>query len=227
MIGNRMVYAAQLIGTLGILAFVPTNLGKLAAFLVWWAITFRTISKPELVMVAVACVFFTAMNALTLQQGIFAFAHPDILLMPYYELVMWGFYLLNTRRMVNGPAPESRMWQVWALAIIYAAAFGAIPDQQVLFGVTAVLLAVGLALFHEPRDLAYVGYMVLMGGAIEYTGVWSGQWGYPGDPIGGVPPWFITLWGGVGLFLRRLVLPYVVRFEHARRERHGADDRGL
>ena len=34
----------------------------------------------------------------------------------------------------------------------------------------------------------------------------------PGDPPGGVPLWFITLWGGVGLFLWRLALPLLRRF---------------
>ena len=82
-----------------------------------------------------------------------------------------------------------------------------------LFAVTATLLVIGLLLFHEPQDLAYTGYMILLGAAIEYTGVYSGQWGYPGEPLGGVPLWFITLWGGVGLLLRRLVLPFVQRFE--------------
>ena len=96
---------------------------------------------------------------------------------------------------------------------MFAAAFGLIPDQVILLWVTAVLLAIGLGFFHECRDLAYVGYMVLLGAAVEYTGVHSGEWFYPNDPMGGVPLWFVTLWGGVGLFLRRLVLPILVRFE--------------
>jgi hypothetical protein len=66
--------------------------------------------------------------------------------------------------------------------------------------------------FHEKLDLAYAGYMILVGALIEYTGVWSAQWGYPGSPPGGVPLWFITMWGGVGLFTRRLVLPILRRY---------------
>ena len=99
------------------------------------------------------------------------------------------------------------------MALLYALAFATIPDQTLLLLVTAGLLLVALILFHEPQDLAYTGYMILLGAAIEYTGVYSGQWGYPGEPLGGVPLWFITLWGGVGLLLRRLVLPFVQRFE--------------
>jgi hypothetical protein len=155
------------------------------------------------------------MNAASLKQGIFAFSAPDLLGMPVYELLMWGFYLLHTRRMLDGPAPQGRRATVWVLALLYAAAFATIHDGNVLLLVTGVLLAVSLLLFHERLDLAYTGYLIAFGAAIEYTGVLSGQWHYPGNPLGGVPLWFITLWGGVGLFLRRLVVPILARHEGA------------
>lgn len=199
--------------TLLILAFVPTNLGKLVAFLLIWLLTFGRLSKVEAIFFVVVCLFFTGMNAASLEQGIFAFAEPDILRMPYYELLMWGFYLLHTKRLLGGAAPQDRRIGVWVLALLYSAAFASIHDGDTLLLVTGGLLAIGLILFHERADLAYAGYLVLLGAAIEYTGVWSGQWGYPGDPAGGVPLWFVTLWGGVGLFLRRLVLPILERFE--------------
>jgi len=203
----------QVPATLAILALVPTNPGKLVAFVRVWALTFGRISKVEAVFFAVACVFFPAMNAASLAQGIFAFTAPDFLRMPVWEVLMWGFYLLHTRRVLGGAAPSGRRTAVWTLALLYAAAFATIHDGNVLLAVTGVLLGLGLVLFHERADLAYCGYMVLLGAAIEYTGVLSGQWAYPGDPPGGVPLWFVTLWGGVGLFLRRLVLPLLARFE--------------
>lgn len=205
----------QLAGTLAILAVMPTNMGKLLVMLALWALTFSRFSRVEMVFFATACLFFTGMNAASLNQGIFAFRHPDLLGMPVYELFMWGFYLMHTKRFLGGPAPQGRRPPVWLLALLYSAAFAAIPNQQLLLAVTAALLAIGLILFHEPPDLAYTGYMLLLGAAVEYTGVWSGQWHYPGNPPGGVPFWFITLWGGVGLFLRRLVLPILARFEVA------------
>lgn len=161
-------------------------------------------------MYAGACSFFTVMNALSLRQGIFAFTNPDVMGMPVYELFMWGFYLLHVKRLLDGPAPISLptgAWQAWILALLYAGAFATISDPGKLLVVTGTLLLIGLILFHERLDLAYVVYMVFLGAAFEYTGVLSGQWTYPGNPLGGVPLWFVTLWGGVGLFLRRLVLP--------------------
>ena len=203
----RLLLLAQLLGTLVILAFMPSNLAKSLALLAWWSLTFRKISKRELLLYFVACAFFTFMNAMSLKQGIFTFTRPDVLGMPYYELFMWGFYLLHALRMVGGHIPERPGLKAWALALGFAIAFGTISDQTLLLIITSVLLLAGLALFHEPFDFAYTGYMVFLGAAIEYTGVFSGEWYYPGDPWGGVPLWFITLWGGVGLLLRRLVLP--------------------
>lgn len=198
---------------LAILVWVPGNFGKLAAFLVLWAVTFRRLSKPEVIFYFGVCIFFTIMNAMSLKQGIFAFTHPDVLGMPVYELFMWGFYLLHLKRVLDGPMPEGKRIVVWALALLYAAAFATIQDANRLLAVTGLLLTIGLILYHEPLDLGYTGYLILLGAAIEYTGVHSGQWHYPGDPPGGVPFWFITLWGGVGLFLRRLILPILMRYE--------------
>lgn len=205
----------QLPGTLAILAFAPSNLGKLLALLTLWAFTFRKLSRPEIIFFIAVCTFFTVMNALSLRQGIFSFASPDILGMPIYELFMWGFYLLHLKRVVGGPVPNSKPTVVWTLAILYSVAFASIQDSTTLLIATGILLMVALLFFHQPHDLAYVGYLVLMGAAFEYTGVHSGEWSYPGNPIGGVPFWFITLWGGVGLFMRRLALPILTRYEEA------------
>ena len=67
---------------MAILAFVPTNLGKLGALLVLWALSFGRLTRVEAVFFAVVCVFFTGMNAASLAQGIFAFTEPDLLRMP-------------------------------------------------------------------------------------------------------------------------------------------------
>jgi len=208
----------QVPAALAIIAFVPTNVGKLAALLILWTITFRKLSKVEAIFYVCVCIFFTVMNALSLKQGIFSFASPDVLGMPVYELFMWGFYLLHLKRLLGGPVAAGHRATIWTLALLYAAAFASIPDATVLLAVTGTLLLVGLVLFHDSHDLAYVGYMILLGAAFEYTGVHSGEWSYPGNPSGGVPFWFVTLWGGVGLFMRRLVLPILARYETGQKQ---------
>lgn len=209
-------YLIQLPATALILAFVPGNVGKLIAMLILWILSFKAISRAELIFVSLVCAFFTAMNAVSLQHGIFAFKHPDILGMPVYELLMWGFYVLHTMRVLGTEAPQPRLGIMAPLTLAFSLAFGVISDGQTLLLVTSMLLIIGIACFHSKGDLAYTSYFVFMGAVFEYTGVHSGQWGYPGAPVGGVPLWFITLWGFVGLALHRLVLPILTKFGVAR-----------
>jgi hypothetical protein len=210
---DRARLIVQLAGTLLILAAAPANWLKLASFVVLWTATLRRVSRAELAVYCVVCIAFIVANLGALQQGVFFFRHPDFLGMPVYEFFMWGFYVLHLIRMVGGPAPSGRIWLPLALAVAFATPFSTISDSNTLLLATAVVLAVALAFFHERLDLAYTGYMIFVGALIEYTGVWSGEWGYPGDPPGGVPLWFVTMWGGVGLFTRRLVVPILRRYD--------------
>ncbi len=149
------------------------------------------------------------MDIMAVRQGVFRFHAPDYLGLPVWEFVMWGFYVLHTQRMLRGPTPEGALWKVIALALLFAVPFVTLTDSRLLLLASGVLLALALAFFHERWDWRYVGYMIALGAMVEYAGVWSGQWSYPADPIGGVPAWFATMWGGVGLFTRRLLLRLV------------------
>jgi hypothetical protein len=201
----------QVAVTVVVLAWVPGSLTKALVLLPLWALLFLPMRRAEVFMVIGVCVFFFGMNASALNQGIFQFRDPDVLGMPVYELFMWGFYLLHVYRFWGGAAPSNKSQTVlaWVLGLLFAAAFSVITDQTLLFAVTAGLLVVALFFFHDRLDLAYVGHMVVLGALIEYVGVHSGEWFYPVDIAGGVPPWFVTMWGGIGLFFRRLVLPWM------------------
>lgn len=200
----------QVTVTLVVLAWVPGTACKALLLLGMWGLLFFPLRRSEMAMVVGVCIFFTGMNASALKQGIFQFREPDVLGMPLYELLMWGFYLLNACRLWLGGVPDRpRPALAWGLALVFAVAFGTITDQAVLFLVTAAVLALALVFFHERLDLVYVGHMVVLGALVEYVGVHAGQWFYPIEVPGGVPPWFITMWGGIGLFFRRLVLPWI------------------
>lgn len=122
---------------------------------------------------------------------------------------MWGFYVLHCLRFLGGTAPRTSRLGAVALAVLFAVPFVTLSHPWLLLMASGSALMVALGFFHDRHDLAYLGYMVVLGALIEYCGVWSGQWAYPGDPVGGVPLWFATMWGGIGLFTRRLILPLV------------------
>ena len=140
---------------------------------------------------------FTAMNAGALQQGVFFFHHPDFLGMPVWEFFMWGFYVLHLIRMVDGPAPEGKLWTPprpgdRVRNPVLHGRRRADTCSSPLRSSSAWRSRSSMSASTSPTR----GYMILVGALIEYTGVWSGQWGYPGSPPGGVPLWFVTMWGG-------------------------------
>lgn len=209
MAAKRIRLGLQLAGTIAILAWVPGNAAKLVAMLVIWRLGFGTVSRSEVVLMIGVNLLFICMNLGALRTGAFRFTSPDALGMPMYEFAMWGFYTLNTIRFLDGMPPGGRRWSGLIMAAALAITFSMVRDPGVLTLLSGILLAISLALYREPMDFAYAAYMVTMGALIEYAGVWTGQWSYPGNPPGGVPSWFIPMWGSVGLFTRRLLFPFV------------------
>jgi hypothetical protein len=206
---RRVLIIAQFGASLAILAWVPGNWLKLGAFLVCWAITFRTLGRREILFWLAAMALFSSMDAAALSRGIFAFSRPDFLGMPAWEPFCWGFFMLHTMRLIGGPPPASTLRTGIALAVVLALPFMVITEPRTLLIAGGLLLAAALLRFQDRLDLAYTGYMIAIGCAWEYVGVAAGQWSYPNDPMSGVPLWFIPMWGSVGLATRRLILPLV------------------
>lgn len=212
LVGNqrtRVLVGLQLPLTLLLLALVPGGWAKLVGFLLCWALTFSAITRQDLVIYVVVSALFSLMDIMAVQQGVFRFNSPDYLGLPVWEFFMWGFYVLHCLRFLGGPAPRTSRLAAAALAVLFAVPFVTLSDPWLLLVASGTALTVALSFYHDRQDLAYLGYMVVLGALVEYCGVWSGQWHYPGDPVGGVPLWFATMWGGIGLFTRRLILPFV------------------
>ena len=204
---ERVVLVAQLLATAAVLALVPGNGLKLATMLLVWAIGFGRITRGELVLIVCINAIFVLMDIATLKQGSFRFTAPNLLGLPYYEFLMWGFYVLNSTRFLGADPPRGSVAKAIAWVVLFALPFSLIKDYDLLFLASGMILAIGIGFFHERRDLAFVGYMIGIGAVIEYSGVLSGQWVYAGPTFRGVPLWFATMWGGVGLFTHRVTLP--------------------
>jgi hypothetical protein len=209
---NQHVFLRWLIQislTLSILASPLSNLTKTILFLVVWLLTFWPLKPAEIIYFFCMNLFFSVMDIQTLQKGGFQFARPDFLGMPLWEFFMWGFYLLATVRLVGNQPPthtHQKRFLLWAFAIAFGLSFSMISDSTLLFLTTGAILALCLCVFCEKADYQYTAAMIILGTLVEYIGVWSGNWMYPDRPPGGVPLWFITMWGGVGFFARRITL---------------------
>ena len=111
--------------------------------------------------------------------------------------------------------PCFRLYGTVCLVTAFALVMSFISNPDSLLMALTAIVAAGAVLFHERLDFLYMGYMTALGAAVEYVGTYTGQWTYPGAPWGGVPVWSFLMWGGVGLFVRRLAAPLAVRLRQA------------
>lgn len=208
---ERVTLLVQVGTTAAALGWVPGNLFKLIVMAGIWAIGFQRLSVRELLVMAGVDGLFSLMDMGALHSGVFRFRHPDLLGLPIYEFFMWGYFTLSALRFIGRAPATPRLVPSLALAVAFAIPFATVTQPATLFCVASLVLIVALAVLREPVDFAYTGYLIAVGCIIEYVGVWTGQWEYPGPPPGGVALWFIPMWGGVGLFTGRLLAPIVKR----------------
>ena len=166
-------------------------------------------------MFGIASLFFLGQNYAVLKVGGFAFKHKDILLMPYYEPFLWGFYYLNIKRFVmeNSQAVHLGKRSVVGLFLTVLAFSAFAGNSARLFAATLVSTATLLGMFHEPFDLFYAAYALVIGFIVEFFGVSSGLWAYPDPDFLGIPYWFATMWISVGILGRRFLIPLAERVD--------------
>jgi hypothetical protein len=94
------------LATLSAIHFIGDPLATLVVLLTFWYFFFRPWDRNDCIMFLVASLFFLLQNYTVLKTGGFFFKHKDILLMPYYEPFMWGFYYLTITHFV-GEMPKT------------------------------------------------------------------------------------------------------------------------
>jgi hypothetical protein len=207
---DRLRALLGLVGTLLILHFVPIRPLALVGLLVWWGLLFAPLSAGETVMFVFASVFFLVQDYMTLKAGLFEFRDKDILLMPWFEPTLWGFYYLALKRFIVGRRRDTAnlTWQGAAAVVITSLMFSLFSSSSHgLLAATACSTAVLLVMFHTPTDLAFAVGALALGFVVELFGVTTGMWSYPAPDFLGMPYWFATMWISCGLLGRRFLLP--------------------
>jgi len=199
-----------LLFTLAILYFVTNRLLALAVLAAGWSLLFSPLAASELVAFVIAALFFLFQNYVVLKSGLFEFRDKDILLMPYYEPLLWGFYFLSMKRFISGNEKDGVVVDRKSIAgvLVTSVVFSLFTSSSraILIG-TACSTAFLFVLFHTRLDLYYALYALALGIVIEFFGVSTGLWSYPAPDILGIPYWFATMWISVGLLGRRLLIP--------------------
>ena len=106
---KKVISIVSLIVTIGIVYFVDQSLILFFILPPIWFLFFRPLNRAEIIMFVIASLFILGQNYPVLKTGGFSFKHKDILLMPYYEPFMWGFYYLNIKRFFGEPSGSVRL----------------------------------------------------------------------------------------------------------------------
>ena len=199
---QRIKYALGLILTLCIIHFIESSALVTIILLPVWFFLFRPLNRSEIFIFCIASLFFLGQNYGVLKAGGFSFRQQDILLMPYYEPFLWGFYYLTLKRFImeKAGAPPLQKKAILGL-IVTSLAFSLFSfSSNALLLATITSTAILLIMFHERYDLYYAALALALGCIIELFGVTTGLWSYPESDFLGIPYWFATMWISVGTF---------------------------
>ena len=208
---NIRVTFLQIIGTVAILMFVPNTLLQLLVLLVFWKVTFGKMTVREYLVFLIASVAMTISQVTTPLGHLFYFTTTDFFTIPWYEIVMWGFYTLSAFRLFGGHrtfSPSSLL--CWGLLAGTFLMFNS--THFMLICASGVVLAIILLFAHQRLDLLYAGYFFTLTFIIETTGFLAGLWVYPdvtsaAHIFGIMPLWAFSFWIGTAIVLGRIVMP--------------------
>ena len=138
----------------------------------------------------------------------FEFKVKDMLLMPYYEPFLWGFYFTALKRFVSGTGKGRHFEKKSFLGVLVTSlAFSLFSSSASLLIATILSTLLLFALFHTRVDISYAACALVLGFIVEVFGVFTGLWSYPAPDFLGIPYWFATMWISVGLLGGRFLIP--------------------
>jgi hypothetical protein len=207
---RKLPSALALVATLFTLYSATNTAVALIILAAIWTLFFFPITIEECLAFVIAGIFFLGQNYVCLKAGLFEFRTKDVLLMPYYEPFLWGFYYLAMKRFVSGRTRQG-VTVTWKTLVGLAATCVAFSlfasNPPALLVATACSTALLFAFFHTHLDRYYALCALTLGIVVELFGVSTGLWSYPASDLLGVPYWFATMWLSVGLLGRRLLIP--------------------
>jgi hypothetical protein len=207
---QRIRVVLGLVFTLAVLHLLSNRLLASAVLLIGWTLLFFPLRGGELLAFVLAALFFLGQNYVCLKAGLFAFRFKDVLLMPWYEPLLWGFYYLTMERFVSGSRPTGAVVDIKSIAGLAATSmvFSLFSyDSHVLLAATICSTVFLFVLFHTRMDVYYAAYALTLGFIVELFGVSTGLWSYPAPDVLGIPYWFATMWISVGLLGCRFLFP--------------------
>ncbi len=169
--------------------------------------------RVDWILFFAANVIFIFNDYQAIQSGFFFFKSPDLLGLPYWEFVSWGFWIIFAYRILPKHFPTNVDLRAVVLAIVFSQSFALITTKEPLLAVTSAVVLLGLAIFRSAVDVELILLFSGMGLLIETVGLRFDLWGYKENEILVSGAQFVVMWAGVGLLFRNLVGPFLLEQE--------------
>jgi hypothetical protein len=164
-------------------------------------------SHEDLVLGLTGIVLGPLIEMAAVSSGLWRYASPSILGLPWWVVPMWWIYPVTVNRLIvavtRTPLSGSSLWFAGALVAIevpWLCVFGETRPGLALAG-TLLLLALFLARHHARVDLVTLLVCGVIGPGAELVPVRMGAWGYPDGPLFGLPWWLPPGYGVFGAAL--------------------------
>ncbi|MCA9460081.1 MAG: hypothetical protein KC550_06040, partial [Nanoarchaeota archaeon] len=148
--------------------YIPNSLLVTGILLLLWFIGFYPIKKEEYILFFSISIFFSIMDLVTLSQGIFEFKNKDFILMPYFEIFLWGFYFLFVKRFVDDFEFKKKSFKIPTIYFfIFMVLLAGIKIPIYLLILVGILFFSSIYFFHEKIDIMYIITFLILGIIIE------------------------------------------------------------
>ncbi len=206
---QKILSVLALLATLAVIRFVDRSLLAAAVVLPLWFVIYRPLSRVEIITFTISAVFFPIQDYAMGRSGGSSFKQHDVLLMPWYELFLWGFYYINMKRFIgegdNRALLDKRSLFGFLLTALVFPLFS--WSYGLLLLTTTGSTAILFIMFHDLPDIYFAAYALGLGFVVELFGVSSGLWSYPQPDFLGIPYWCATMWLSAGILGRRFLFP--------------------
>lgn len=191
------------------LALPISNEIKALNFLLIIFFLLRPKNLKEIAMIIIANIVFVVSDIAAVQSGFFKFTNPDLFGLPYWEFFAWGFWILYMYRLLPKHFPSNLQLAAVIGGVLFSQAFGIIESRELLLLVTILIIIVSLKFLHTINDYLYLGYLALVGMAVETVGLYFNLWTYPNSNLVLAAVQFVVMWAGVGLYFRNIIGPFI------------------
>ncbi len=190
-------------------------------------------SRLEIIRMAIAVSVMTVVEIAVTSQGTYTYASPQLVSIPLWLPIGWGFFSLTLFRIVRdlgrmtgirteAPLPPSTLatvFEIVSLPLLIGASH-ALWSQSLVSNLAMLVVVATICVFMRSRAiLLVVAVSIVLAVILEYGGIAGGVWWWNAPDLAGLPLWVPLSYAYLNVLFYRLALRLEGRFTMPVKER--------